>query len=69
MIYAWYVFCCVFFLLISEKMQKASVSFRSKNEMEYAIIFIFHEGKRSVAQSTVLLENVIKMETTELNSR
>lgn len=35
--------------------------------MEYAIIFIFLEGKWSVAQSTVLLENVIKMETTELN--
>lgn len=35
--------------------------------MEYAMIFIFHEAKWSVAQSTVLLENVIKMETTELN--
>lgn len=35
--------------------------------MEYAMILIFRKGKRSVAQSNVLLENVIKMETTELN--
>lgn len=34
--------------------------------MEYAIIFIFHEGKWFVAQRTEL-ENVIKMETRELN--
>lgn len=31
------------------------------------MIFIFRKGKRSVAQSNVLLENVIKMVTTELN--
>lgn len=34
--------------------------------MEYAIIFIFHEGKWFVTRSTVL-ENVIKKETRELN--
>lgn len=33
--------------------------------MEYAIIFIFHEGKWLVAQRTEL-ENVIKMETREI---
>lgn len=35
--------------------------------MKYAIVFIFHEGKWSVAQSTLVLENVIKKETTELS--
>lgn len=33
--------------------------------MEYAIIFIFHEGKWLVAQRTEL-ENLIKMETREI---
>lgn len=47
-----------------EKCRKKSVNSRSKNEMEYAIIFLFHEEKWFVAESTVL-ENVIKMETTE----
>lgn len=49
-----------------KKCRKKSVSSRSKNEMEYAIIFIFHKEKWFVVQSTVL-KNVIKMETRELN--